>query len=68
MLTADHIHSLRYHRLHPEYIIQRISTLGNMFSQRILLVQCDVGDHQPAVKELSKIALMSRLTIMMAWS
>jgi len=39
-----------------------------MFSQRILLVQCDVGDHQPAVKELSKIALMSRLTIMMAWS
>ncbi|KDN43419.1 hypothetical protein K437DRAFT_257481 [Tilletiaria anomala UBC 951] len=60
--------SLRYHRLHPEYIHQRISTLGTMFSLRILLVQCDVNDHQPAIKELTKIALINNLTMMLAWT
>ena len=60
--------SLRYHRLHPEYIHQRISSIGNMFSLRILLVQCDINDHQAPVKELTKIALINNLTMMMAWS
>ena len=34
--------SLRYHRLHPEYIHQRIEKLGTAFNLRILLILCDV--------------------------
>lgn len=35
-------HSLKYHRLHPEYVHQRIQKLGNAYNLRILLVMCDV--------------------------
>ena len=34
--------SLRYHRLHPEYIHQRIEKLGHSYNLRILLLMCDV--------------------------
>ena len=34
--------SLKYHRLHPEYLHKRIENLGHMFGLRILLVLCDV--------------------------
>jgi DNA excision repair protein ERCC-1 len=34
--------SLKYHRLHPEYIHQRIQKLGNSYNLRILLLMCDV--------------------------
>ena len=34
--------SLRYHRLHPEYIHQRIEKLGHAYNLRILLLMCDV--------------------------
>jgi len=33
---------LRYHRLHPEYLHQRIEKLGAMYQLRVLLVMCDV--------------------------
>ena len=34
--------SLKYHRLHPEYIAQRIDTLGSSYNLRILLILCDI--------------------------
>src|SRR6266702_1247883 len=34
--------SLRYHRLHPEYIHQRIERLGQAYNLRILLLMCDI--------------------------
>lgn len=34
--------SLRYHRLHPEYIHQRIERLAHMYTLRILLLLCDI--------------------------
>ena len=34
--------SLKYHRLHPEYIHQRIEKLGHMYNLRILLIVCDI--------------------------
>jgi DNA excision repair protein ERCC-1 len=33
---------LRYHRLHPEYIHQRIERLGLSYNLRILLLMCDI--------------------------
>ena len=35
-------HSLRYHRLHPEYIHQRIERLGHSYNLRVLLLMCDI--------------------------
>ncbi|KAK0538071.1 ssDNA endonuclease and repair protein rad10 [Tilletia horrida] len=60
--------SLRYHRLHPEYIHTRIQKLQQMYTLRVLLVMCDVNDHQAAIKELTKVAVINNLTIVVAWS
>ena len=60
--------SLRYHRLHPEYIHSRIQKLQQMYTLRILLVMCDVNDHQPAIKELTKVSIINNLTMIVAWS
>jgi len=60
--------SLRYHRLHPEYIHARIQKLAHMYTLRVLLVLCDVNDHQPAIKELTKVALVNRMALIVAWS
>ncbi|KAG5639406.1 hypothetical protein H0H81_002938 [Sphagnurus paluster] len=35
--------SLKYHRLHPEYIHIRIEKLGQSYTLRILLVLCDIN-------------------------
>jgi glucose-6-phosphate-specific signal transduction histidine kinase len=34
--------SLKYHRLHPEYIHQRVEKMRNMYNVRILMVLCDI--------------------------
>ncbi|WFD22140.1 ssDNA endonuclease and repair protein rad10 [Malassezia equina] len=60
--------SLRYHRLHPEYIHMRIQKLAHMYTLRVLMVVCDVNDHQPAIRELTKIALINRMVMLVAWS
>jgi DNA excision repair protein ERCC-1 len=76
--------SIRYHRLHPDYIHTRIQKLSNMYNLRILLIQCDVTDHQDSIKDLTKactcLVLLSHhvmpaqtsiahnLTIMLAWT
>lgn len=59
--------SLRYHRLHPEYIHMRIQRLAHMYTLRILLVVCDVNDHQPAIRELTKVALVNQIVMIVAW-
>ncbi|EED78769.1 predicted protein, partial [Postia placenta Mad-698-R] len=60
--------SLRYHRLHPEYIHKRIEELGNSYNLRILLLMCDVSEHQEPIRELTKICLINNITIMVAWT
>lgn len=60
--------SIRYHRLHPEYIHQRIEKLGKMYTLRILMISCDVDQPDSAIKELTKLALVKDLTVMVGWS
>ncbi|KAH9919483.1 DNA repair protein rad10 [Epithele typhae] len=60
--------SLRYHRLHPEYIHQRIEKLGRSYGLRVLLLMCDVSEHQEPIRELTKICLMNEITVMVAWN
>ncbi|XP_051018476.1 DNA excision repair protein ERCC-1 isoform X2 [Acomys russatus] len=39
--------SLRYHNLHPDYIHERLQSLGKSFALRVLLVQVDVIPSRP---------------------
>ncbi|RKP08909.1 restriction endonuclease type II-like protein [Thamnocephalis sphaerospora] len=60
--------SLRYHRLRPEYIYDRIQKLGRRFVLRVLLVQVDVTDHQELIRELTRVAVSGEMTLFLAWS
>ncbi|WVQ81347.1 hypothetical protein IAT38_003470 [Cryptococcus sp. DSM 104549] len=60
--------SLKYHRLHPEYIHQRIENMRSSYNVRIILVLCDVNEHHQSLRELTKIALINNFTIFVAWS
>nr|KAF6406683.1 ERCC excision repair 1, endonuclease non-catalytic subunit [Molossus molossus] len=60
--------SLRYHNLHPDYIHERLQSLGKNFALRVLLIQVDVKDPQYALKELAKICILADCTLVLAWS
>lgn len=60
--------SLKYHRLHPEYVYSRIKALGGKFNLRILLVMVDIQNHEEPLKELSKTSLINNVTIILTWS
>lgn len=60
--------SLKYHRLHPEYIYSRIRALGKLYNLRVLLCMIDINNHEEALKELSKTSMINNLTLVLAWS
>ncbi|KAG9768452.1 DNA repair protein rad10, partial [Aureobasidium melanogenum] len=60
--------SLKYHRLHPEYIYGRIRQLGKLYNLRILLTMVDITNHEEALKELSKTSMINNLTLILCWS
>jgi len=60
--------SLKYHRLHPEYVYSRIRQLGKNYNLRILLIMVDITNHEEALKELSKTSMINNLTLILSWS
>jgi DNA excision repair protein ERCC-1 len=60
--------SLKYHRLHPEYIYSRIRLLAGKYNLRIVLVMVDIPNHEDTLKELSKTSIINNLTLMLCWS
>ncbi|PMD55679.1 uncharacterized protein K444DRAFT_616743 [Hyaloscypha bicolor E] len=60
--------SLKYHRLHPEYIYNRIKGLQGKYNLRILLTMVDIGNHEDSLKELSKTSLVNNVTVVLCWS
>ncbi|KAJ6499980.1 restriction endonuclease type II-like protein [Mycena vitilis] len=60
--------SLKYHRLHPEYIHARVEKLGHSYSLRILLVMSDVTEHRDPIRELTKMCLINNITVLVAFS
>ncbi|KAF9740981.1 hypothetical protein PMIN02_008748 [Paraphaeosphaeria minitans] len=60
--------SLKYHRLHPEYIYNRIRDLKGQYQLRILLTMVDIENHEDSLRELSKTSLVNNVTVMLAWS
>ncbi|KAH6640559.1 restriction endonuclease type II-like protein [Chaetomium tenue] len=60
--------SLKYHRLHPEYIYTRVRNLQGKYKLRIVLTMVDIPNHEDALRELSKTSLVNNVTIILAWS
>ncbi|KAI9862475.1 MAG: ssDNA endonuclease and repair protein rad10 [Trichoglossum hirsutum] len=60
--------SLKYHRLHPEYIYSRIRALAHKYLLRVLLVMVDIENHEASLNELAKTSLVNNLTLMLCWS
>ncbi|KAH7312204.1 restriction endonuclease type II-like protein [Stachybotrys elegans] len=60
--------SLKYHRLHPEYIYKRIRDLQGKYQLRILLTMVDIPNHEDSLRELSKTSLVNNVTIILCWS
>ncbi|KAI8804435.1 hypothetical protein BJ742DRAFT_905697 [Cladochytrium replicatum] len=57
--------SLKYHRLHPEYVYARIKALGGLYLLRVLIVLVDIEDPQHPLRELTKVAIVGNLTMAM---
>ncbi|KAL4870658.1 hypothetical protein BDV12DRAFT_48058 [Aspergillus spectabilis] len=60
--------SLKYHRLHPEYIYSRIRQLAGKYLLRVLLIIVDIPNHEDSLKELSKTSIINNLTLILCWS
>lgn len=60
--------SLKYHRLHPEYIYSRIRALAGKYRLRLLLILVDIPNHEDSLKELSKTSIINNLTLFLCWS
>jgi DNA excision repair protein ERCC-1 len=60
--------SLKYHRLHPEYIYKRIQDLHGKYNLRLILVLVDITNHEASLKELSKTSLINNVTLIVCWS
>ncbi|XP_065898392.1 DNA excision repair protein ERCC-1-like isoform X2 [Dysidea avara] len=60
--------SVRYHKLHPNYIHDRLKQLGRQYTLRILLLLVDVVECQKTLQELTKISLLADCTLILSWS
>ncbi|KAJ4855499.1 binding domain of DNA repair protein ercc1 (rad10/Swi10) domain-containing protein [Trichoderma breve] len=60
--------SLKYHRLHPEYIYTRIRNLQGKYNLRILLTLVDIPNHEDSLRELSKTSVVNNVTVILCWS
>ncbi|KAJ2804381.1 ssDNA endonuclease and repair protein rad10 [Coemansia helicoidea] len=60
--------SIRYHRLHPEYIARRIEGLGRSYRVRVLLVLADAEESKVPLREINRLALQQEVTVLVAWS
>lgn len=60
--------SLKYHNLYPNYIYDRYKALGKSYTLRLLLILVDIGDVKAPLKEMTKFAILTESTLMLAWS
>ncbi|KAG9245896.1 putative mating-type switching protein swi10 [Calycina marina] len=60
--------SLKYHRLHPEYIYNRIRLLAGKYKLRVVLTLVDIDNHEDSLKELSKTSLINNVTVILCWT
>jgi DNA excision repair protein ERCC-1 len=60
--------SLRYHLLHPQYVLRRVEELHKGFTLCVILVLVDMEDHQRPIQEITRAMLVNKCTVVLAWS
>jgi DNA excision repair protein ERCC-1 len=60
--------SLRYHRLYPNYIYERMANAKQLYVVRLLLVHVDVENHHAPLCEINRLAVLNGFTLVLAWS
>ena len=58
--------SLKYHKLHPEYLLKRMKYLRNQ--NCILLVLVDIEEHENILTAINKECLFGEFTLLLSWS
>lgn len=58
--------SLKYHKLHPEYIFKKMKPLQRQ--NCILLILVDIEHHEQILKELSRVCMYNGFTILLGWT
>lgn len=58
--------SLKYHKLHPEYIFKKMKPLQRQ--NCILLILVDIEQHEQILKELSRVCLYNGFTVLLGWT
>ena len=60
--------SLRYHLLHPLYLLSRMQPLRSHYTVRLLLLQVDVDDSEAPLTDVSAAAFVNGWTLLLGWS
>ena len=60
--------SLRYHLLHPQYLLSRMQPLRSHYTLRLLLLQVDVDDSEPPLTEVTSACFNNGWTLLLGWS
>ena len=60
--------SLRYHLLHPLYLLSRMQPLRSHYTVRLLLLQVDVDDSEPPLTEVTTACFTNGWTLLLGWS
>lgn len=55
--------SLQYHRMCGSYVYERVRHLGRSYRLRVLLAVADVEDSRAPIRELTKLAIASDMTL-----
>ncbi len=59
--------SLKFHMLHPKYILVRMGALRARFRTRVLLLYVDKANDEP-LQEVTRLAFVNQWTLLCAWS
>ncbi|KXN71965.1 excision repair cross-complementing rodent repair deficiency complementation group 1, partial [Conidiobolus coronatus NRRL 28638] len=60
--------SLKYHKLYPDYIFQRVQKLRSNYQLRIILCRVDIPDPDRYLLELTKLTMNANLTLLLSWN
>src|ERR1700720_3252790 len=55
--------SIRYHKLHPNYLYERLKALGKLYTLRVLLVLVDQDYPEKPLRELTRVSLLLNFCI-----
>lgn len=60
--------SLKFQRLHPEYLARRIDAMGNSHKTRVLLCRVDLEHPEEQLQAVTLKAFHSEISLVLAWS